>query len=127
VLPCVIFGWWSNPQGLQGVWVVDIIAPPAMGLQPPSDPSVPVPIPPLGVASALSKDWPNTVLKSVLKKSFKWTTSFLPPKYSINRRNFWESPSRNQIAKKILRQAQLVWKKMKPTDMNRRKVKLNTS
>jgi hypothetical protein len=28
VPPCVLFGWWSSPWELQGIWPVDTVAPP---------------------------------------------------------------------------------------------------
>ena len=50
--PCVLFGLWSSSWELQGVWPVDIVAPP-MGLQIPSAPLVPAPTPPLGTLSSV--------------------------------------------------------------------------
>jgi hypothetical protein len=47
VPPCVLFGWWSTPQELHGIWPVDIVAS-SMGLKTPSAPSIPSPTPPLG-------------------------------------------------------------------------------
>jgi hypothetical protein len=41
---CVLFGWWSSPWELTGVWPVDTVASP-MGLQTPSAPLVPSPTP----------------------------------------------------------------------------------
>jgi hypothetical protein len=43
--PCVLFGWWSSPWELQGLWLVDTVAP-SMGLQDPSPPLIPSTTPP---------------------------------------------------------------------------------
>ena len=53
VPPVVVFGWWFNPWELCGIWLVDIIAVPPMGLQTPSAPSVFSLTPPLGTLSSV--------------------------------------------------------------------------
>jgi hypothetical protein len=35
VNPCVFFGWWSSPWELQGIWLIDTVAP-SMGLHTPN-------------------------------------------------------------------------------------------
>ena len=45
---CVLFGWWSSPWELRGVWLVDTVAF-SMGLQNPSAPSIPSPTLPSGI------------------------------------------------------------------------------
>ena len=57
VPPCVLFGWWSSPQGAPGglsCWTV--APPPPMGLQNPSASSVPSPTPPSGTCGQ-SNGW----------------------------------------------------------------------
>ena len=53
VAPCELFGWWSNPRDLWGVWPVGTIAP-SMGLQTLLTPSVPYPIPPSGTLCSVN-------------------------------------------------------------------------
>jgi hypothetical protein len=45
--PRVLFGWWPSPRKCQVVWSIDTVAT-TMGLQTPSDPSVPSTTPPSG-------------------------------------------------------------------------------
>jgi hypothetical protein len=48
VHPCVLFGLWSSPQDLHGVWPVDTFAP--RGLPTPSASPVPSTTPPSGMS-----------------------------------------------------------------------------